>query len=283
MKNRIARILAAFTLLALPAFLTAQVPQVTNTAQAGVTLFVSIPATATATGASRLPTFSGTGTLTVVESGITGSPSGCTIVLAYVTNAAATATSTVSTTSFTPSTGVQTFTISPSVASGDNYQATYSCSSTYPTAGLLTATFSPTAASQAVTITSGTVTNSPATTLADPCQNPSIAKSSAEINVSSATTTQLVALSGTKKIYVCDVTMSLVGTSPSAQFISGTGSACGTVDQTFTGAMVASATVGVIHLGYGGSIAVTTGGDELCLVSGATVTTETGIVTYVQQ
>ena len=60
----------AACLMALP--LAAQ----TYTAQAGVTFFVQQSATATATsGAVRLPTYSGTGTLNIIGAGIVGSRS----------------------------------------------------------------------------------------------------------------------------------------------------------------------------------------------------------------
>jgi len=116
----------------------------------------------------------------------------------------------------------------------------------------------------------------------DPCQSPSVAKSSASVAIASASTVQIVALSGTKKIYVCDVNVTAAGTAPTVQLISGTASACGTLDQTFTGAMEPSATVGSLHLGYGGTLATTSAGDELCIVAGGTASVQ-GLVTFVQQ
>lgn len=138
MKNRFAAILAVcLCLMALPLAIQAQY---TPTAQAGVSFWTQTSATATATSNPiRLPAFSGNGTLTISETGITGSPSGCTVTLAYQGNNATAASSTVATVSFTPANGVQTFAISPNVFSGDQYVATYACSSTYPTAGILTA------------------------------------------------------------------------------------------------------------------------------------------------
>jgi len=258
-------------LFALPTIIAAQSPQ--YTAQAGVTFFVAQPATATAvSGAVRLPTFSGSGVLTVVETGVTGSPSGCTVKLAYQSNGGGAATAAVSTTSFTPSTGVQTFVIAPTVPAGDNYIATYACSSTYPTAGALTASFSP--------LPSNTIANTAGS--GDPCQNPSVAKASASVAIASASTVQIVALSSGKKTYVCDANLTAVGTSPSILFLSGTGTACGTADQTFTGTMIPSATVGSLHLGYGGTLMTTNASDELCITAGGTASVQ-GVVTYVQQ
>ena len=326
LKLSFATVFAILAAVLVPLSMAAQ----TNVAYSGVTLAVAQSATATYTSSAiKLPTFTANGTLTVVEAGITGSPSGCTIKLYYSTNASGN-TSVISTSSFTPSTGTQTFAIAPSIANGDNVYLIYACSSTYPTAGTFTAiTLSPSngtvnisgAPTVNLTAVAGTtlgavanygtspgavavpgvnayVTNTPAVTgsgtftvsqintagTTDPCANPSLIKSSAAINVSSATTTQIVALSGTTKIYVCEADVNAVGTSPSVKFITGTGTACATPDQTLTGAMVPSATVGTVHFGYGGSMWTSNAGDELCLVSaGGTVTTETGFVTYVQQ
>jgi len=247
--------------------------QYTYTSQAGVSLFTNTAATVTETSAPvRLPNFSGAGTLTVTESGITGSPSGCTFVLKYQGNNSVTATAAVSTTSFTPATGVQTFFISPTVSAGDNYVGVFACS-VYPTAGLLTASFSP-------AVTTFTA-NTPGT--GDPCQNPSVAKSTVSVAVTSATTTRLVALVTGAQVYVCDLALTTVGTSASVQLEYGTGATCGTGTTALTGAMVPSATVGVIKLGFGGTVTTAPASQSLCLVSGATVTSVEGVLSYVQQ
>jgi hypothetical protein len=241
------------------------------TAQSGVSFFVQQSATATATsGAIRLPNFSGAGTLTVTETAITGSPSGCTIKLAYQSNVATTATATVSTVSFTPATGSQTFTIAPSIASGDAYVATYACSSTYPTAGFVNVSFSP--------IATETITNVAGTT--DPCQNPSVLKSSAVISVASAGEASLVALSTTKAIYVCGVVDGSAGTTPSLVLQYGTVAGCASGTTALTGA-IPFTSGGVLNLGWHGTIVTAPVGDVLCaLTVGAG---HYGVVTYVQQ
>ena len=245
----------------------------TYTAQAGVSLFTSVSARVTNTsGAVRLPTFSGAGTLTITESGIAGNPSGCTIALAYQGNNATAATSAVSTTSFTPANSVQQFTVSPSPATGDNYVATYACSSAYPTAGLLTVSFSPAVTSGAVSIVSSG---------SDPCANPSVPKSSVVINISTATTTQLVAVSSTKAIYACSFAATVAGTAPTMLFEYGTSSAC-------TGTNALSGTLAIttgsyVILGWGGTIFTAPATNGLCLVSGGTLPSVQGTLTYVQQ
>ena len=266
MKRFILSILAAI-IFALPLALTAQ----SYTAQSGVTFFVGQAATATATSAAvRLPNFSGTGTLNIVETGITGSPSGCTIVLKYVSNTGGTATSAMNTVSFTPATGNQQFNITPAIPSGDNYQATYACSSTYPTAGLINITFSP--------IPANVLTN-PAG-YGDPCKNPAAPTANASISVSSATTTQLVALSTGKSVYVCQFTIAGT-TGGSVQLEYGTGTTC-TTPTVLTGA-ISVTTASPISMGWGGALITAPAGNALCLVTAGTSTAVTGFVSYVQQ
>jgi hypothetical protein len=275
MKKIIASIIGALMALTLPLAASAQSP--TYTAQSGVTFWVQQAATATSvTGAVRLPTFSGAGTLTVIGAGITGSPSGCTIALAYQSNGGGAATSAVSTTSFTPASSTQTFTISPSVATGDNYIATYACSSTYPTAGTITASFSPAITS---TVASGSVS---IVTTGDPCRNPNVAKSTVAIAVTTAATTQLVAPSGTKAVYLCSLQANVVGTSPTLLVEYGTSTTCvGTTALTGT---IPVATGTYFSTGNDSAIA-TPASQGLCLVSGGTLTTTgvQGFATYVQQ
>jgi hypothetical protein len=229
--------------------------QTSYTSQSGVSLFSGVPATATQAGTSRLPNFSGTGVLTITESGITGSPSGCTVTLKYKGNNTATAGAVVSTTSFTPSTGVQTFTVLPTALTGDNYVATYACT-TYPTAGAITASFSPVA-----------------TVSADPCFTSP--KSSAVVNAGAATV-QLVPLAAGKAVYVCGGTVVPTGT---VALEYGTGTLCATGLTALTGTMVPTSG-SIVTLNGEGTRFVAPAGTALCLVSG---TTAQGVVSYVQQ
>ena len=262
----------AACLMALPLTVQAQ----TYTAQSGVSFFVNTSATATATsGAVRLPNFNGAGTLTVIGTGITGSPSGCTIVLKYSSNAGGGVTSAISTTSFTPATSVQQFTIAPSVANGDRYTAVYSCSSTYPTAGNLYASFSPSSSSAGGAVT---VVNS-----GDACANPSVAKSSVAVNISgTAGTTELVAPSGTKAVSACYFVATVVGTAPTILFEYGTSTAC-TGTTALTGTMaIPTTTILTMHAG-GDTVFQTPASQGLCLVAGGTTPSIQGVLTYVQQ
>lgn len=259
MKKFLTTILTAVALFALP---LAQAQSANNNvAYRGVSLLSSVPATVTqASGTMKLPTFSGVGTMTITESGITGSPSGCTVTLKYQGNNAATAGAVVSTTSFTPSTGTQVVTITPSTAMvGDNYVATYACT-TYPTAGLLTISFS--------SIEVATV---------DPCFV--YPKTTVSVAISTATTTQLVALAAGKTVYVCGVAVS-IGATTTVQFEYGTGSACGTGTTALTG-VFAPSTGSVLNISGEGTKISTIASNALCAVSTGTGGIN-GVVSYVQ-
>ena len=275
----LAVVLSLFT--ALPA--QSQVPSITYTAQAGVTLFTpGTSATATQTSAAvTLPNKSAEGNLLITTTGITGSPSGCSIALYSMSNVSATAPAAAEQTpSVTISTGTHTqvvAAVSASDATADALQAIYACS-TYPTAGTLSVTFAPMGTNTFVT---NTVTVSQLTT-GDPCANPQVAKSSAVVNISGAAgTTQLVAVSGTKATYVCNFQATVVGTTPTILFEYGTSTTCvGTTALTGTMAIVTTSTV---NMGYGGTIITAPASNGLCLVAGGTTPSIQGVLTYVQQ
>jgi hypothetical protein len=267
MKRSISAILAAsLVIFALPSLVQAQA---TYTAFSGVSLLTSVPATSKqVSGVVRLPTFSGIGTLNITESGAAGSPSGCSIALAYVQNNSTTATSAAVTQAFTPANGVQQFNINPVFGEGDQYQATYNCSSTFPTAGTITVSFSP--ALMTVTHTVG----------GDPCVNPNVVKSSVVINTSGAGTTQLVPVAAGKAIYACSVAAGISATTATIAFESGGSTTC-TSPTALTGTIVPTAGMW-LTLGYGGTIFTAPAGSGLCVVNGGTGT-QIGVLTYVQQ
>lgn len=103
---------------------------------------------------------------------------------------------------------------------------------------------------------------------------------SVPINVNTATTTQLVALSGTKKIYVTSIGL-IAGGTGNVTFVYGTGSACGTGTTALTGAypLVAQAN---LTMGSGlGAVLVTPAGQALCVTTSAAVQMS-GSVSYAQ-
>lgn len=132
-------------------------------------------------------------------------------------------------------------------------------------------------------------TNTPGST--DPCQSPSALKQSAAINISSATTTQLVAPVAGKAVFVCgfDLTISqVVTTANTLDFITGTGATCGGSTVTNTGLYGAGGvTAGIpIHVQSSGSGTVfqAASASGVCAVTaiGASGSFQ-GIITFVQQ
>ena len=125
---------------------------------------------------------------------------------------------------------------------------------------------------------------------ADPCQNPSVAKSSAVISAVTNTLTEAVALTASKSIYICDLSTSLTGTTAnetSFQLVSGTTTTfpCDTDQSSVTGLHKANsqAAGGTFHEGYGGTLWKAASGKALCTKTTGTNSVVTGTVTYVKQ
>ncbi len=116
---------------------------------------------------------------------------------------------------------------------------------------------------------------------ADPCLNPGAAKSSAAMNIGSATTTQLVALQSGQTVYVCNTSFSY-SVAGSAQFEYGTGTNCGTGTTTLTGAIVTTANE-FLSIGWGGTVFKAASSNALCVVTTGTSPSMQGVLTYVQQ
>lgn len=119
------------------------------------------------------------------------------------------------------------------------------------------------------------------TLTSDPCQNVTVPKSSVAIAVTSATTTQLVAVSTGKKIYVCGMHASLTGTTPSILFEYGTSTNC-TGTHALTGA-IQPTSGSMINLDGAGTQFAAIASNGLCVVTGGTVTFFEGYLDYVQQ
>lgn len=111
--------------------------------------------------------------------------------------------------------------------------------------------------------------------IGDPCLDARIAKSSAFANITTATTTALVAVSGTTKVYVCGISGTIAGTAtPSTVlFEDGTGVACAgaptSLSGTFTNGSGTSTVASVPYsIGTGGATVFTApAGTGLCAVS----------------
>lgn len=144
-----------------------------------------------------------------------------------------------------------------------------------------------------ITLTTGLLEPAPSVAISatigttDPCMNPGVLKQSVPINITTATTTSLVAASGTTAVYVCSYSMtlnSIVTTATTAQLEYGTGGSC-TGTNALTGLYGAGGiTAGVpIPIVQPSPLKATPAANGVCLVSaGATVNIQ-GVLTYVQQ
>jgi len=106
------------------------------------------------------------------------------------------------------------------------------------------------------------------------------ADSSAAINVSTATTTQIVALSSSKKIYVTSLDVISGGTG-NITFVYGTGANCGTGTTSLTGAYNLTAQVGIAKGSGLGPVLVVPASNALCVTTSAAVQMS-GSVAYTQ-
>jgi len=103
---------------------------------------------------------------------------------------------------------------------------------------------------------------------------------SAKIDVSTATTTELVALSGSTKIYVTSFDI-VSGGAGTAKFVHGTGSNCGTSTTDLTGAYPLAAQAGIAKGSGFGVILVIPAGKALCIVTTGGVQMS-GSISYMQ-
>lgn len=106
------------------------------------------------------------------------------------------------------------------------------------------------------------------------------ASASAPINVSTATTTQIVALSGSTKIYVTSFDV-IAGGTGNITFVYGTGTNCGTGQTALTGAYNLTAQAGIAKGSGIGPVLVVPAGNALCVLTSAAVQMS-GSVSYTQ-
>lgn len=123
----------------------------------------------------------------------------------------------------------------------------------------------------------------------DPCT--SAAKSSAAISVATATTTSLVAVSGSTTVYVCGFAMTIAPsavTAGTALFEYGTGATC-TSPTSLTGTFGngdLTSTVGVAPVIYGGgsqTVFKSASSAGICILTAGNAVSVQGVLTYVQQ
>lgn len=133
------------------------------------------------------------------------------------------------------------------------------------------------------------INNVPGTT--DPCQNPSVMKQSAKINVTSTTASLLVAVNGSKTTYVCGGVFTIQGSATTVgtlQFEYGTQTTnpCDTGTNTLTGTFAGNINANVptvIPLGNGSLQLRTASAVQLCAVATGTTISIQGYITFVQQ
>lgn len=119
----------------------------------------------------------------------------------------------------------------------------------------------------------------------DPCSQ--FPKQTANINIASATTTQLVALQANSPVYVCGMVLNQVNGTGSVQLEYGTGTTCGTGTTTMTGIMYASTVANgitnqvITSAKDHGSMVVAPAGNAVCALSTGSIQ-QSGWITYVQ-
>lgn len=115
----------------------------------------------------------------------------------------------------------------------------------------------------------------------DPCLNPSVDKQSVIINISTATTTEVVAAVAGKTTTICSANFTTAGTTPTATFKTGTkvSTACDTTPVSISGVMVFP--VGFVSITGDGGFANSVVGGEICITSAATTNLQ-GTLTYAQ-
>jgi hypothetical protein len=119
----------------------------------------------------------------------------------------------------------------------------------------------------------------------DPCQNPSVAKQSQSVAITSATTSNIISAVAGNFVSVCSWQLTVVGTSPTIQFEYGTttSTACDTGATALTGAMAIPTTT-IFVPPSGSEIRLRTPvSQQLCLVSGGTITGIEGFVVFTSQ
>ena len=114
----------------------------------------------------------------------------------------------------------------------------------------------------------------------DPCQSDGVAKSSVVLNVTASA--EVIAASGTTRIYVCGFNATVGGTAPTYKFHYGTGAVCVTGSTDLTGTYLPL--VGSQNTYAPGMTAfATTASQALCITTGGTTPSVQGVLTFVQQ
>lgn len=119
---------------------------------------------------------------------------------------------------------------------------------------------------------------------ADPCASAAVPKQTKAVNISTATTTELVAAATGETVYLCQFVATVAGTSPTLLFETGTkvSTACDTGAVSLSGTLaITSGTF--VTLGYGSTLTAGAASGELCVTSGGTLPSVQGVISYVQR
>lgn len=114
----------------------------------------------------------------------------------------------------------------------------------------------------------------------NPCVNPHVNLQMVTGTTSGTAATQIIALSGTTKVYLCSLIVGAVsGTTPTFSLVYGTGTNCA-VGQT---QIVPPVSTAVTQYGFINPIGLTPAGNAICYLDGGTTPVQTFTLTYVQQ
>jgi hypothetical protein len=120
-----------------------------------------------------------------------------------------------------------------------------------------------------------------ATTGANPCHNPFSTLQAVLVSTSGISATQIIAISGSTKIYPCSLNVvGVSGTSPTFSLVYGTGTNCATGQTSYLGAWTTTANT---VYPFVGPLPPTPAGQALCYLAGGTSPVQRIALSYVQQ
>jgi hypothetical protein len=117
----------------------------------------------------------------------------------------------------------------------------------------------------------------------NPCSNSSATLLSVTGTTSGTTALQIIALSGSTKIYICSMTViSASGTAPTFSLVQGIGSNCGTGQSVLRSSWATATTAGTVYA-FANPVAVSVAGNAVCYLDTGTTPIQNYNITYVQQ
>lgn len=115
----------------------------------------------------------------------------------------------------------------------------------------------------------------------NPCQNPEATLVSTGVTTSGTAAVQIVALSGSTKVYICSLTViGQSGTNPTFSLVQGTGSSCASGQTTVVPAFATPANT---LFAFANPVSVGAAGNALCYLDAGTTPVQKAQITYVQQ